>query len=86
MQQMDTVRNDLSTADVARIVGVHRDTLLRWLREGLVPEPRRDRHGWRIFGTREAQLIAQFAHSATKPESTFTPDISKLAELPQLRE
>jgi DNA modification methylase len=75
---MDTAENDLSTADVARIAGVHRDTLLRWLREGLVPEPRRDRHGWRIFGTREAKLIAQFARSATKPDSAFTPDISKL--------
>src|SRR6266446_1595647 len=80
MQEMskDIAENDLSTAEVARIVGVHRDTLLRWLREGLVPEPRRDRHGWRVFDDREAARISQFAHSEIKRESTFSPDISKL--------
>src|SRR5713226_4726853 len=75
------VENDLSTAEVARIAGVHRDTLLRWLREGLIPEPRRDRHGWRIFDDCEAKRIAQFAHSEVRPESAFSPDISKLDEI-----
>ena len=50
-----------STGEVAAMAGVHRDTLLRWLRQRSVPEPRRDRRGWRVFTPREAELIASFA-------------------------
>lgn len=55
----------LSTADVARLAGVHKDTLLRWLRSGLVPEPRRDRHGWRFFSGFEAHAVVAYAKSAS---------------------
>lgn len=80
MQAMNQTftENELSTAEVARIAGVHRDTLLRWLREGLVPEPRRDRRGWRVFDEREADRIAQFAHAEVKEKPSFIPDVSKL--------
>jgi site-specific DNA-methyltransferase (cytosine-N4-specific) len=40
---------------------VHKDTLLRWLRTGLVPEPRRDRHGWRKFTEEQARSVVAFA-------------------------
>jgi DNA modification methylase len=50
-----------SSAEVASKAGVHKDTLLRWLRQGLVPEPRRDRHGWRIFTEEEALWVEEFA-------------------------
>jgi site-specific DNA-methyltransferase (cytosine-N4-specific) len=50
-----------STAEVAARAGVHRDTLLRWLREGRVPEPRRDRNRWRSFTSDELTHIAEFA-------------------------
>lgn len=50
-----------STADVAAMAGVHRDTLLRWLRERAVQEPRRDRRGWRVFTARDAAAIVAFA-------------------------
>lgn len=43
------------------MAGVHRDTLLRWLREGAVPQPRRDRRGWRVFTAQEATTIKNFA-------------------------
>src|SRR5262245_33948951 len=59
----------LSTAEVARRAGVHRDTLPRWLRAGLVPEPNRDRHGWRDFTPTEAARVAQFAKSPLASES-----------------
>jgi site-specific DNA-methyltransferase (cytosine-N4-specific) len=52
-----------STHEVAALSGVHRDTLLRWLREKSVPEPKRDRRGWRVFSDREAMNIAAFAQS-----------------------
>lgn len=68
----------LSTADVARIAGVHRDTLLRWLREGLIPEPKRDRRGWRVFTDRQAESISQFARSETREETAFLPDLARL--------
>lgn len=55
------MRQSFTTAEVAAMAGVHRDTLLRWLREGAVPPPRRDRRGWRVFTAREATAIRNFA-------------------------
>lgn len=49
------------TAQVAAMAGVHRDTLLRWLRDQNVAEPQRDRHGWRVFSQEEATAIVAFA-------------------------
>lgn len=54
----------LSTKVVAQMAGIHRDTLLRWLREGLIPEPSRDRHNWRVFTGEQAEQIVEFAASA----------------------
>jgi site-specific DNA-methyltransferase (cytosine-N4-specific) len=53
----------LSTAEVAEKAGIHRDTLLRWLRSGEIPEPSRDRHGWRVFSTEEATAVVTYATS-----------------------
>lgn len=53
--------SELSTAYVARAVGVHRDTLLRWLREGRVPQPQRDARGWRVFTDDDVRAIAAYA-------------------------
>lgn len=50
-----------STHQVAEMAGIHRDTLLRWLREGRLPEPGRDRNGWRIFTPEEVEKIIQYA-------------------------
>jgi len=61
----------LSTAEVAALAGVHRDTLLRWLRQGLVPEPGRDWRGWRVFSRPEAERIVRFA--TTEPSVTVGP-------------
>lgn len=63
------------------MAGVHRDTLLRWLREGKLPEPRRDEHGWRTFSGRDVQTVLRLA-SATQtpsrdaPGSAIKPDVS----------
>ena len=51
----------LTTGIVAERVGVHRDTILRWLRKGLISEPRRDRKGWRKFTLEETNAILLFA-------------------------
>jgi site-specific DNA-methyltransferase (cytosine-N4-specific) len=60
----------LSTAEVAARAGVHRDTLLRWLREGVIPEPHRDRKGWRTFTANEAERIVHFAKLGT-PDAAY---------------
>src|SRR5207245_1307446 len=54
----------LSTAEVAAKAGIHRDKLLRWLRQRLVAEPSRDRNGWRVFNSKEAASVVAFAKSA----------------------
>ena len=45
------------------MAGVHRDTLLRWLRNRRVAEPRRNRHGWRVFSAQEANGVVNFAQA-----------------------
>ena len=55
------MQETFSTAKVAAMAGIHRDTLLRWLRGQTVPEPHRDRRGWRVFTAREASAIVAFA-------------------------
>lgn len=55
----------LSTHEIARRAGVHRDTILRWLRQGLLPEPPRDRRGWRVFS--EVELEAAVRLAAREP-------------------
>ncbi len=38
------------TAEACRLAGTSRNTFLRWVREGLIPDvKRRDRRGWRLF-------------------------------------
>jgi hypothetical protein len=71
------------TAEVAGRAGVHRDTLLRWLREGKIPEPSRDRNGWRFFTQGEAQAVVQFARQGA-PVSDPAPDSSRPTRLPGL--
>lgn len=59
-----------STAQVAAKAGVHRDTLLRWLREGKVPEPQRDANNWRVFTETEATAIARRRHEGLSEQAT----------------
>ena len=68
----------LSTADVAEMAGVHRDTLLRWLRAGGIPEPSRDRHGWRVFSKEEAASVMSYATST----QTAAPHAAELNDKP----
>jgi DNA modification methylase len=61
-----------TTKQVSQMAGIHRDTLLRWLREGRISEPGRDRNGWRIFTDEEAQAIIDFAQQTTGTPSGAT--------------
>jgi site-specific DNA-methyltransferase (cytosine-N4-specific) len=55
-----------TTKQVAEMAGVHRDTLLRWLRDGRIAEPERNRNGWRVFTKDQAQTIADYANGNTQ--------------------
>jgi site-specific DNA-methyltransferase (cytosine-N4-specific) len=80
--------NYYSTKNVSKIVGVHRDTLLRWLREGKISEPQRDRNNWRIFSKKEVDSIIRYANavnesllSEKKGLISYSDHINKLKEL-----
>ena len=59
----------LTTKEVAKEIGVHRDTLLRWLREGRIPEPDRDGRGWRRFSSNELYQLKDFSYRFQSPTS-----------------
>ncbi len=84
-----SVEKLLSTADVAAQAGVHRDTLLRWLRQRLVAEPSRDRNGWRVFNPKEAAKVVAFAKSAqpaASPRSTVREEPKSSAVVTRLQQ
>jgi len=76
------------TKEVSKIAGVHRDTLLRWLREGKIPEPKRNRNNWRIFSKKEIESVIDFvkqtkegATPETGKEPSYSDHIVKLQEI-----
>ena len=45
------------TLEVCRNARISRSTLLRWLRQGIIKEPLRDRRGYRIFSEADLKKI-----------------------------
>jgi DNA-binding transcriptional MerR regulator len=46
------------TAEVYRTVGISKNTLFRWLQNGVLGEgERRDRRGWRLFTKNEIEKL-----------------------------
>ena len=64
------------THEVAQRAGVHKDTLLRWLRDGKIPEPGRDRNNWRIFTENQLLHVVDYA-TQTLHESSINQDVDK---------
>lgn len=62
-----------TTKQAAQAIGVSKETLLRWLYEGLVREPARDRRGWRVWTQKEIDRIATW-NSATRPGPMRQPE------------
>lgn len=57
------VMKTYSTAEVARIVEVHKATLLRWLYAGSIPEPRRQSNGgvdFRIWTEHDVERVRRY--------------------------
>jgi DNA-binding transcriptional MerR regulator len=54
------------TAEVYRIVGISRNTLYRWLQNGILGDSeRRDRRGWRLFTHEEVEILKKEASRVT---------------------
>jgi len=49
-----------STVEAANCIGVSKNTLLRWLDEGLTDDVQRDWRGWRIWMQRDIERIKAF--------------------------
>lgn len=48
------------TVEVCRIAGISRNTLFRWLKEGIYTEPeKRDWRGWRLFSQSQLDRIKE---------------------------
>lgn len=48
------------TAEVCRTVGISRNTLFRWLREGMISDVEyRDWRGWRLFTAHQVETITR---------------------------
>jgi len=58
---MPVIINDQTyyrTAEVCRMVGISRNTLFRWLREGMISDVEyRDWRGWRLFTAAQVETI-----------------------------
>ena len=70
----------LSTKEVAAEAKVHKDTLLRWLRNGSVPEPKRDHRGWRKFSQAEVAAIIKFSQTGSFETNISTDSKTKREE------
>lgn len=72
MQMQTDIMQTFSTATTAKLAGVHKDTLLRWLRSGLITEPGRDRNGWRSFNKSEVEAVMRHAATGQITEDLLT--------------
>ena len=50
----------LSTVEAAKLIGVSKSTLLRWLDEGLVDDVERDWRGWRVWRSCDVERVKAF--------------------------
>ena len=50
----------LSTIEAANCIGVSKNTLLRWLDEGLVEDVQRDWRGWRVWTQQDIERVKAF--------------------------
>ncbi len=57
------------TAEAAKKAGISKATLLRWLKDGKIPEVARDVRGWRVFTEKEVENIREYANKIIPPDS-----------------
>jgi len=55
------------TKEVLEKVGISRATLYKWLKEGKVPDVRRDRNSFRIFTDEDIQRLLAYKNLIKEP-------------------
>ena len=51
------------TSEAAKLAGISRSTLLRWISKGVISEALyRDRRGWRLFSEDDIKKLKEVAH------------------------
>ena len=63
--------------EVASRLGIHKSTLLRWIKLGKIPDVRRDRNGWRVFTEKDIEVIARYARSEAPPPPPVQPKVAR---------
>jgi excisionase family DNA binding protein len=59
------------TAEVCERAGVGKSTLMRWLKDGVIPGPLlRDRRGWRLFTEDDVEFIQ---HEVNRTDIEYIP-------------
>jgi len=53
-------RSTFSTQEVADILGVHKNTLLNWIKAGKVPDAKRDWKRYRVWTATEIKRLKEF--------------------------
>lgn len=53
--------------EVAREAGVSATTIRRWLKNRKIPEPGKDRNGWRVWTPDEMQAVVELATQYEEP-------------------
>jgi DNA-binding transcriptional MerR regulator len=59
-----------STIEAAKLIGISKNTLLKWITEGFVSDVKRDWRGWRIWNKKNINETLKFKknyHSQPKP-------------------
>lgn len=52
-----------STEEAAEAAGISKSTLLRWIKQGVVADVRRDRNNWRVFTPKDVLRIKKVVSS-----------------------
>jgi predicted site-specific integrase-resolvase len=64
------------TAEVCKMVGLGRSTLLRWFRSGIIKDTSHmDRRGWRLFTEADIKRIEDEAHKVKSKKISQSEDI-----------
>jgi len=58
-------RKTYTTRQAAEMIGVSKNTLLNWFKQGKIPEVSRDYNGWRIFTDEDIARIRGYRDQIT---------------------
>lgn len=67
---MSPPEDRIYTAEAAKIAGISKATLLRWLKDGKIAEVARDVRGWRVFTEDEVERIREYANRIVPPSES----------------